>query len=685
MHRKYIRATVGTAEFDIPIGTLTDGQFLRFTGGQITSAAAVTGPASSVLNQVATWGNASGTQLLATPVKIDASGNVTLVAQINGIVPETWVVGPASAVNNRIALFNGTSGKLIKDGGLLVADLVSGSGTSTAGNIASFTDSTGRVITDGGKAAVALVTGPATATSNAVPTFSGTNGRAIVDSGITFSDIVRRAVTSSVSGNVPQYFGTGGNLIFDTGIAAASLMISSSISPPVAGNLAGAASATVIRDTGININNVVQNNATVTTNSVVKFADSTGRNITGAGFLADNVVQKAVSSVLSGDIAMFFGTTGNLVTDSGIASTWLPLDTGASATVNAIVKYTNTSKIITSSGILIDASNNVTGMGTLNTRTIANWVDGPASAVTGRIAQFNGTTGKLIADSGVLVADVVTGPASVTSNRLASFAGSTGKAIQQTSISESAGALSGIVSLNGITMALLIRQTSGFTPTNTDQVLAYDSTVSPYPVSYRPVTIDAAGNIQHVGDISVSTINSFNPSSHANRHYDVSGGDSILQTAVSWTTNDVLRYSGAQFDPKHMQIKVLGSNTITSSFSSVTNSSVQLAPRSGGNYVVRYKFQFNQSDSTGNLQVAVTWTSGTCVALVEYGVSSGQITSSGSTVSFSLTSAPASFSIEIDVSVVSPTSNCTIGVQVAKSSGLSASIPSGGTVMAFQA
>lgn len=43
-------------------------------------------------------------------------------------------------------------------------------------------------------------------------------------------------------------------------------------------------------------------------------------------------------------------------------------------------------------------------------------VVGPASAVTGRIASFNGTTGKLIQDSGILAADVLTtsGGATVT-------------------------------------------------------------------------------------------------------------------------------------------------------------------------------------------------------------------------------------------------------------------------------
>lgn len=38
------------------------------------------------------------------------------------------VVGPSSAVNNRIAVFDGTTGKLIKDGGSTIADIVAGSG-----------------------------------------------------------------------------------------------------------------------------------------------------------------------------------------------------------------------------------------------------------------------------------------------------------------------------------------------------------------------------------------------------------------------------------------------------------------------------------------------------------------------------------------------------------------------------
>ena len=57
-------------------------------------------------------------------------------------------------------------------------------------------------------------------------------------------------------------------------------------------------------------------------------------------------------------------------------------------------------------------------------------VEGPASATSGRIAVYNGTTGKLLQDGTKLEADVVTGPASATSGRVAVYNGTTGKVLQ---------------------------------------------------------------------------------------------------------------------------------------------------------------------------------------------------------------------------------------------------------------
>lgn len=52
------------------------------------------------------------------------------------------VVGPASAVNNRIAVFDGTTGKLLKDGGSTIAEIVAGSG----GLVTSVFSRTGNVV-----------------------------------------------------------------------------------------------------------------------------------------------------------------------------------------------------------------------------------------------------------------------------------------------------------------------------------------------------------------------------------------------------------------------------------------------------------------------------------------------------------------------------------------------------------
>lgn len=57
-------------------------------------------------------------------------------------------------------------------------------------------------------------------------------------------------------------------------------------------------------------------------------------------------------------------------------------------------------------------------------------VEGPASAVADRIATFNGTTGKLIKDSGKVTANLVDGPASAVANHVALFDGVTGKIIK---------------------------------------------------------------------------------------------------------------------------------------------------------------------------------------------------------------------------------------------------------------
>lgn len=57
-------------------------------------------------------------------------------------------------------------------------------------------------------------------------------------------------------------------------------------------------------------------------------------------------------------------------------------------------------------------------------------VQGPGSATTGDLPSFNGTSGRILQDSGVLGSTVVVGPSSATASHLAAFNGATGKLIQ---------------------------------------------------------------------------------------------------------------------------------------------------------------------------------------------------------------------------------------------------------------
>lgn len=86
------------------------------------------------------------------------------------------VVGPASAVNNNIAVFDTTTGKLIKDGG-----------STIAGAIAAAVAASGDV------------DGPAVAVDDSIATFNGTTGKVIQDGGGTIADVIAAAVAAAAA------------------------------------------------------------------------------------------------------------------------------------------------------------------------------------------------------------------------------------------------------------------------------------------------------------------------------------------------------------------------------------------------------------------------------------------------------------------------------------------------------
>jgi hypothetical protein len=112
------------------------------------------------------------------------------------------------------------------------------------------------------------------------------------------------------------------------------------------------------------------------------------------------------------------------------------VDGPGSSTDNAVARFDGTTgKVVQNSVVTIaDSTGNMAGVGTLNTRTIANWVDGPASVTDGRVVAFDGTTGKLVKQDTRLAADLAAGPASATDNAIVRFDGTTGKLVQNSAV-----------------------------------------------------------------------------------------------------------------------------------------------------------------------------------------------------------------------------------------------------------
>jgi len=92
------------------------------------------------------------------------------------------VIGPESSVDGNIAVFDGATGKVIKDAGF---EPIKGPDTSIDGGIAVFDGTDGKVIKDAGFKPEQFTIGPESSTSGNVAIFDGTTGKALKDDGIT--------------------------------------------------------------------------------------------------------------------------------------------------------------------------------------------------------------------------------------------------------------------------------------------------------------------------------------------------------------------------------------------------------------------------------------------------------------------------------------------------------------------
>lgn len=210
----------------------------------------LSGPVSSTNEAIPVFDGTSGAALKATSVIISASNNVTGVASINGIAPADLVVGPVTSTDNAIVRYDGTTGKLIQNssatvsdaGDLAAASISTASGAITnltvstlnslnpshfvsnpaaVGNeaIAVFNTTSGSLIKDtsvfitGGNSLTgvntlngitpsSIVTGPASSSDNAIARYDGTTGKVIQSCLVSVDDAGNFSGVGSIN-NVP--------------------------------------------------------------------------------------------------------------------------------------------------------------------------------------------------------------------------------------------------------------------------------------------------------------------------------------------------------------------------------------------------------------------------------------------------------------------------------------------------
>jgi hypothetical protein len=236
------------------------------------------------------------------------------------------VDGPAVAVNNDLAVFDGTTGKLIKDSGTTVAALIA-SAVAAA------------------EAASGDVDGPAGATNNDIAVFDGVTGKLIKDSGTTVAAVIASAVASAVATAeaasqpldsdltaVAGLSATG--LIARTGTGSAAVRTVTGTAGQIAvangDGVAGNPTASLV-DTAVTPGTYGDGThvAAVTIDQKGRITAASQVAITGSGGSGD-VVGPGVA--VNDDIALFSGTTGKLIKDSGFKIADLqPIDSDLTA------------------------------------------------------------------------------------------------------------------------------------------------------------------------------------------------------------------------------------------------------------------------------------------------------------------------------------------------------------------
>ncbi|RLA59673.1 MAG: hypothetical protein DRQ89_13755, partial [Epsilonproteobacteria bacterium] len=367
----------------VPVYNGTNGKQIRSSGVDFDTL--VQGPSTSVTENLATF--------------VDGIGNI----KDSGIALSQLgdVTGPASSTDFHAAVYDGPTGKLIKQ---TTFALPSGNGAN--GQVLA-TDGNG--VTSWTNSGSGNVTGPSPSTQNAVALYGNATGDQLINSDITY-------IANEF--NVPIAISTENLKINGSASGAVDLLVAPSTSsysielPTSAPSSSGQILATQ--------------------NSSGKLKWTTAGN--------GDVVGPASVSV-DGNLAAFDSTSGKLIKDSLIPMS--SVVTGPNGTADRVALYTGTLTGIKETSYTIPSTDGVVDQVlTMSATGVASWVDNGSGDVSGpgtgastidNIATFSDVDGN-IKDSTVSINDLVKGPTpgSDITNTLAVYATADGKTIKET-------------------------------------------------------------------------------------------------------------------------------------------------------------------------------------------------------------------------------------------------------------
>lgn len=499
---------------------LLDNQSGTNTGDQnLFSTIAVSGQSNVVADSTSdTLTLVAGTNVTITT---DASTDTITIAATGG-GGSGDVVGPASSVDSQVAVFDSTTGKLIKASTATGVAKVA-SGVLTAGNVNLTSEVTGTLpVANGGTGITSLGAG--------VPTFLGTPSSANL----------RAALTD------------------ETGTGAAVFANTPTLVTPDLGDATGMSISLAGGAARLNAQNIVSNDAAALHNV---FGLNIANNL-GIGFSSDATWFAAPDVILKSDgaakLALRNGANAQEVrvyetyTD---ASNYERLSISAASGTNVIkpeAAGTGTASVVeyhtTSGGVrLMSGSGSPEGVVSAPIGTIYQRTDGGTNTSGYLKESGTGNTG-WVAISNASGSGDVTGPASATDEALARFDSTTGKVIQNSVITATdAGIVAGVTQLN-VDNLRLDGNTLSSTDTNGNIALAPNGTgvvtvaqlqatgsagLDLHNSSGTPIILIGAG-----GGVNASINAPANVGSNlADYHQFAGGSGTITDTAAGSSTN----------------------------------------------------------------------------------------------------------------------------------------------------